>query len=77
MAYFANGSEGMIFDDECAECILGERSCPIAFVQTMYNYDACNNNTASEILNHLVKDDGHCAMKTLFPEHFNNKQEEM
>ena len=42
MAYFANGTEGMCFDEQCSRCKYGEDACPIAFVQTMYNYDACN-----------------------------------
>jgi hypothetical protein len=70
MAYFSNGSEGMCFDEECLECIHGEDPCPIAFVQSVYNYEACNNKTARAILDHLVKNDGTCAMKEMFPEHF-------
>jgi hypothetical protein len=67
MAYFSNGSEGIVFDDECDECKLDY--CPIAFVQQMYNYDAVNNKVATEILNHLVKEeDGKyigCQMKPM------------
>jgi len=55
MAYFSNGSESEVFDNECAECPLFEQPCPIALVQTMYNYDACNNKTARAILDELVK----------------------
>jgi hypothetical protein len=80
MAYFSNGTEGMVFDDQCAKCKYGQESCPIALVQTEYNYEACNNKTARAILDILVKDDGTCAMfetfkkdlditnKPLFPE---------
>lgn len=71
MAYFSNGSEGMVFDEECMSCIHGDKPCPIALVQTMYNYEACNNDTARKILDTLVKDNGECAMKRAFPEHFN------
>ncbi len=55
MAYFSNGTEGRVFDEECSECILGNDPCPIALVQGMFNYDACNNKTARAILNDLVK----------------------
>ncbi len=55
MAYFSNGSEGEVFDEECRECPLGEKGCPIFIVQSTYNYDACNNKTARVILNDLVR----------------------
>lgn len=55
MAYFSNGSEGEVFDAECAECPLGEKPCPIAGVHMIYNYKACNNEVATAILNDLVK----------------------
>jgi hypothetical protein len=66
MAYFANGTEGMCFDEQCSRCKYGEDACPIAFVQTMYNYDACNNKVASAILNSLVKKNGKCMMFEIF-----------
>lgn len=62
MAYFSNGSEGACFDEQCAKCKYGQSPCPIALVQFMYNYDAANNKTATEILDSLVKDDGTCTM---------------
>lgn len=62
MAYFANGSEGECFDDQCARCKYGELPCPIAAVQMVYNYDAVGNKTATEILEALVRDDGTCEM---------------
>lgn len=65
MAYFANGSEGACFDNECANCKYGQAQCPIAYVQIQYNYDAVNNKTATEILDHLVKPNGKCTMKEL------------
>ena len=66
MAYFSNGTEGMCFDDECGGCIFGKEPCPIAFVQFEFNYDACNNDIATKILNELVKNDGTCVMKKTF-----------
>jgi|WetSurMetagenome_2_1015567.scaffolds.fasta_scaffold148707_2 hypothetical protein len=65
MAYFSNGSEGARFEEECSTCPLGEFPCPIAWIQTENNYDACENKVATTILNYLVKDNGECAMKKL------------
>ena len=62
MAYFSNGTEGMAFDDQCAKCKFGDLACPIALVQIHYNYGAVGNEVATQILNHLVKNDGTCMM---------------
>ena len=62
MAYFSNSSDGAVFDDQCSQCKHGENPCPIALVQVLYNYDACNNKVATNILDSLVKDDGTCTM---------------
>jgi hypothetical protein len=62
MAYFSNGSEGALLDEQCSRCKYGALPCPIYFVQTEYNYDAVKNEVASEILNYLVKNDGTCTM---------------
>ena len=66
MAYFSNSSDGDCFAEQCSRCKYGERPCPIALAQSMYNYEACNNETARGILDMLVKDDGSCVMWTLF-----------
>jgi hypothetical protein len=66
MAYFSNGSEGMVFDDQCAKCKYGDKPCPIALVQMEYNYAAVNNEVATKILGNLVKDDGTCVMWETF-----------
>ena len=70
MAYFANGTEGMKFEYQCSLCKYGEEPCPIALVQFMYNYDACNNEIATKILNELVKNNGTCAMWEEFKNDF-------
>lgn len=64
MAYFSNGSEGMVFDEQCAKCKFGDKPCPIAFVQMDANYDQLKDTTgtARKILDHLVKDDGTCTV---------------
>lgn len=62
MAYFSNSTEADCFNEQCSKCKYGEYPCPIAMVQFNYNYDACNNEIASKILNDLVKNDGSCTM---------------
>ncbi len=57
MAYFANGTEGEVLDDQCARCPYGEEPCPIALAHHIHNYDACNNEIARAILSLLVNDD--------------------
>lgn len=64
MAYFSNGSEGMVFDDQCGKCKFGQSPCPIALAQMTYNYDQHKDQsgTAKAILDILVKQDGTCTM---------------
>lgn len=57
MAYFSNGTESEDFLNDCATCLLANKPCPIALVQAAYNYDACGNKTATNILNHLIRQD--------------------
>jgi len=75
MAYFSNGTDGEVFDNECQGCKYGYSedgnvNCPIQYVQLVYNYDACNNKIATKILNDLVKNDGTCEMKKAFSKDF-------
>lgn len=70
MAYFSNGNEGMCLEDQCEECRYGEKPCPIFAVQLNYNYEACNNEVATKILNDLIKNDGTCYMFKMFKKDF-------
>lgn len=70
MAYFSNGTDGMVFDEECLSCKYGQKACPIALVQMEHNYSACNNKEARKILDSLVSNQGTCAMKQEFKEDF-------
>jgi hypothetical protein len=70
MAYFANSTEGECFDKQCSICKYGEKACPIAYVQSAYNYDACNNKVARIILDTLIKNDGTCTMFETFKKDF-------
>ena len=74
MAYFANGTEGSVFEYQCSLCRYGAEACPIALVQFLYNYDACNNEVARQILDTLVENDGTCAMFKEFEDDFSNKE---
>lgn len=66
MAYFANGTEGVIFDAQCDKCKFGQSQCPIETAQVLYNYDAANNKVATDILNTIVNKDGICQMRATF-----------
>lgn len=72
MAYFSNGSEGMVFDDQCQKCKYGKHPCPIAFVQMDANYDQLKDTsgTATKILSALVKDDGTCTVYEMAKQDF-------
>jgi len=70
MAYFANGSSGEVFDEQCSRCRFGKVACPIYLVQVEYNYQACNNKVARAILDQLVRQDGTCEMFQLDPDFF-------
>ena len=76
MAYFPNGSSGECFENQCARCKYGESPCPIALVQFDYNYEACNNQLASSILNQLVKNNGDCTMFLAFKNDFEKRVDE-
>ena len=77
MAYFPNGSSGECFDRQCQRCRYGQQPCPIAFAQVNWNYKACNNKVATEILDSLVSNDGKCSMFALDPDWFEDKQMKM
>ena len=70
MAYFPNGTAGECFENQCDECRYGEKPCPIALSQFLFNYDAVNNKVATDILSGLVKDDGTCTMYEEFKKDF-------
>ena len=66
MAYYANGSEGEILDEQCAECRFGREACPISLVQGSYNSYAGSDQIIAEILNILVRDGEGCQMFKTF-----------
>ena len=74
MAYFSNGTDGMVFSEQCSMCKYGQEPCPIAWVQLEYNYKACNNEVASAVLNDLIKNDGTCEMFKAFRTDFETEE---
>lgn len=65
MAYFANGTEGMVLDCQCADCPYGQDPCPIYLMQAEFNYEACNDKLGRRIMASLVNEDGICQMHAL------------
>jgi len=71
MGYFANGTDGMYFDEQCSRCIHDQDEigvgCPVALVQSLYNYDQHKEGQEKlkECLTHLVDDAGDCKMKEM------------
>lgn len=53
MAYFANSTEGSVFDSQCATCKLNFQ-CPIRSSQLEYNRKQLGNPLAEEIMQTLV-----------------------
>lgn len=74
MAQYSNGCEGIILDEQCSECIFGNISCPIALVQTIYNYDQVGNQTATEILEIIVSSENGCSMFELIKAKLNENK---
>ena len=62
MASFSNSSDGDALEYQCMHCKYGDEACPIYWVQTNYNYEACNNKVAKAILDNLVSDETGCQM---------------
>ena len=73
MAYFSNGTEGMILDDQCSECLHADPDvgCPISLLQMNFNYEQnkTGNEKLEEAMNYLINKDGVCQMKPLIDKH--------
>ena len=68
MAYFSNGSEGGILDEQCAECVLPDNCpCPVLWVQMDFNYKQLDKKgertMVSDVLDCLINEKGECQMK--------------
>jgi len=62
VAYFPNGISGVVLDEQCYECLPYD-PCPIAWVQTEFNYTQCNQPDMERLMNCLVDENGVCKMK--------------
>jgi hypothetical protein len=74
MAYFPNGTAGEALEEQCSKCKYSKRPCPIYTVQCNWNYSACNDKIAREIMDYLVAQDGTCAMFETFKEDLQIKE---
>ena len=68
MAYFPNGTAGQVLVDQCDNCLHGMDDsllCPVAHVQTEYNYKQLDRGNADlqAAMNLLIADQGECRMK--------------
>jgi hypothetical protein len=55
MGYFANGTEGMMYEEKyCDNCVhnLEEYGCPCLDAHQLWNYEECNNK--SSILHKMI-----------------------
>ncbi len=75
MAYFSNGSEGEVLDEQCVKCLPYD-PCPIALVQLEYNYTQCSagQEKMRELMNCLVDEKGNCRMKRYVKPRLQNKR---
>lgn len=65
MVYFSNGTEGMILDDQCSNCPVGEDCCPVYSIQMMYNYAQLNkgNEDLKVAMDLLINEKGKCQIR--------------
>ena len=63
MVYFPNGTAGIILDEQCSECPVGEDCCPIYVVQQIYNYTQVENENLRAAMNILIDGKGKCQMR--------------
>jgi hypothetical protein len=68
MAYFSNGTEGTVLDNQCAVCPVGRQPdlpCPVFLVQLQYNYEQLGKgqDKLRGAITCLVDERGTCLMK--------------
>lgn len=56
MAYFSNGTEGMIYEERYCDRCLHQEGCPVWDAHLLYSYRDCNDE--SSILHMLIPRDG-------------------
>jgi hypothetical protein len=65
VAYFPNSTACDILQQQCEQCPLGEKMCPIHHVQLTHNYDQVGNPKFEAAMNLLVDAKGICQLKPL------------
>ena len=65
MAYFSNGTEGEVLDLQCARCSIGGKQCPVALVQSLYNYQQHEHSKLRDAMNLLIDEAGVCQVLPL------------
>ncbi len=67
MAYFQDGTESKILDEECRSCVLGQGTCPIYLAQCLFNFEQMQDGQERlmQILHLLIDDGGICQVKKL------------
>ena len=77
MAYFPNGTAGLILEQQCMDCIHEDEQslCPIANAHYQLNYEQCKdgNEKLRQCMAMLVGDDGMCEMKPLIEKFYKKK----
>jgi len=67
MAYFENGNQSEVLDEQCLTCPLGNHQCPVYTVQSLFNFDQMEggNDKLRQCMIFLVDDAGVCQVKQL------------
>lgn len=75
MAFFSNSSDGGILDRQCGECIHQDpdAGCPVARVQTEFNYDQIDNDKLVRVLEILINKKGVCQLKPLIEKYYRKR----
>jgi len=67
MAYFEDGNASVVLDEQCSDCPLGEKQCPVYMAQTLFNFEQISeeNTALRQCLLFLVDDAGVCQVKKM------------
>ncbi|MCK9274831.1 MAG: hypothetical protein M0P57_07060 [Syntrophales bacterium] len=67
MAYFQNGTDSELIDNECRNCELGKELCPVYLAQCLFNFEQMEEGKERlmQVLHLLIDDNGTCQMKKL------------
>jgi hypothetical protein len=55
MAYFPNGTSGMIYEEQyCFNCVHGNEGCPVMDAHNLYNYDQCEEDDRGKAIKTIL-----------------------